>query len=353
MRFVPVNRLEPSMIVARPIYGSDGRILLNSGVELVDSYIGRLKQLGIPGVYIQDEYIGEIEYHDVVSEKTRTRAFSGVKETFESILVGKGFDVEVINESVRDIIDDIASNPNVLINLTDIRAYDAYTFGHSVNVCVLSVLLGFKMGLNELEIRELGIGSILHDIGKIFVPEDIIKKPGPLTDQEMQEMKKHSLIGWEILREHPEIPVKSARVAYQHHERPNGTGYPHGLSLDKISTYARIVAVADAYDAMTSERLYQEAIMPFEAIQIIDRLGGVQFDPEVANLLCESVAPYPVGCQVRLSDNQIGMVVDVNQADRFRPVIRVIYNPDGTQIDGFREIDLAKESILSIVEVIK
>jgi len=240
----------------------------------------------------------------------------------------------------------------VLASLSDVRSYDGYTFSHSVNVCVISVMLGLKSQLNEKQLYELALGAMLHDIGKTQVPEEILLKPGRLTEEEMDVMKQHTTFGWQILRSCEEIPLSSAHVAYQHHERPTGLGYPRGLTSEQTIQYAKIVAVADAYDAMTSERVYQRGMLPYEALKLINRLRGVQFESEIVDLLETCVAAYPVGCMVRLNSREMGVVVDVNHRERNRPVIRVIYDPDGTRMNEFWELDLAKERNLSIVEIV-
>ena len=159
--------------------------------------------------------------------------------------------------------------------------------------------------------------------------------------------------GWQILRGNPHVPLSSAHVAYQHHERPQGLGYPRGLTSERILPYAKIVSVADAYDAMTSERAYQRGMLPHEALKLIRRLKGVQFEPEIVDLLDLCVAEYPVGCMVRLNSDEIGIVVDINQHERSRPIIRILYDRFGRRLQRFQELDLAKERHLNIAEVLE
>lgn len=349
MRFVKRNNLEAGMSMARPIYSDDGRVLLNSGVILNDTYIKKIIAMGISGIYIITDSYEDVEVPEVIGETTRRIAISETKAVFESVRVGKTFNIGEICQSVNSIIDEIVASPHIIVNLSDIRTYDGYTFAHSVNVCVLSVILGLRFQLNQLELRELAIGAILHDIGKMKVPSKILNKPGSLTNAELAEVQKHSYYGWEVLRKHPEIPLLSAHIAYQHHERSNGKGYPRRLVDNQIDLYAKIVGVADAYDAMTSERVYRSGMLPAEALRLIKQLGGIQFNQDVVNSLLELVAPYPVGSRVILNTREIGVVVDVNQAERSRPIIRLLYQPDGRRIDRNYEVDLVKERNLAIV----
>jgi len=353
MRFVHIDNLRSGEELARPIFAPDGRVLLNSGVRMETAYIERLRALGIPGVYITDSEAAGVEVPETISQRTRMEATASVKAVFDSVRVGKTFGLDEIAKSVKAIIDEVVQNPNVLASLSDVRSYDGYTFSHSVNVCVIAVMLGIKKGYNQKQLYELGLGAVLHDIGKTQIPEEILTKPGRLTDEEMTLMQQHTTFGWQILRQNPNVPLSSAHVAYQHHERPQGMGYPRGLTSERIIPYAKIVSVADAYDAMTSERAYQRGMLPHEALTQIHRLKGVQFDAEIVDLLDLCVAQYPVGCMVRLNSQEIGVVVDINQHERTRPIIRVLYDRWGKRLQQFWELDLAKARHLAIVEVVQ
>ncbi len=350
MRFSSLDKLTPSMYLARPIYADDGRVLLNAGIKLTSSYILKLHTLGIPGAYISHDILTEVNPPEAICQQTRENAISELRNVFQSIQLGKTFDMGKINQSVNDIIDDLSSNSQILVNLTDIRSFDGYTFSHSINVCVLSIILGKKFKLNELQLKELAIGAILHDVGKIGVSEQIIQKPGPLTSEEMDEVQQHSQYGWQVLRHHPEISLLSAHVAFQHHERPNGKGYPRGLDDKNTALYAKIVGVADAYDAMTSQRVYRAGMLPAEALRLINQLRDIQFNRQAADYLLESVAPFPVGSLVTLNNREVGLVVDVNQTEHTRPVVRLLYQANGKRFTDNREVDLAKNQNLTIVE---
>ena len=313
------------------------------------SYIERLRHLGVPGVYVTEPGLIDIEISDTISQRTRMEATANIKAVFDSVRVGKTFKLDDVSRSVKTIIDEIIQNPNVLASLSDVRSYDGYTFSHSVNVCVISVMLGLKSHLNEMQLYELALGAILHDIGKTQVPEDILLKPGRLTDEEMAVMQQHTTYGWQILRSNLEIPLSSAHVAYQHHERPTGLGYPRGLTSEQTILYAKIVAVADAYDAMTSARVYRQGMMPFQALRVIRQLREIQFNTTAADFLISSVVPYPIGTRVLLSSAEIGVVVDVNIEDRERPVVRLLFRADGSKYHLPKEVDLMREESLRIV----
>lgn len=349
MRYVSYEKLKTGMCIARPIFDADGRVLLNSGVIINESLIARLKDRGVPGVFIVTDPDEDVDIPEVVSQQTRQIATSQIKSVFESVQVGKTFHVAPLSQSVNDIIDEITSNSSVLVSLTDVRTFDGYTFSHSVNVCVLAIIVGLRLNLDELQLRTLAMGAILHDLGKIDVPTEILHKKGPLTVDEYEQVKKHTVFGWNILRKNPGIPLLSAHIAYQHHEQPNGRGYPRQLLDEQIYLLAKIVGVVDAYDAMTSARLYRPAMQPSQALRVIKQLREIQFNTEIADCFIETVAPYPIGSRVVLNTREIGVVVDVNPTELKRPIVRVLYDADGSKYLNYYEVDLSKEASLSVI----
>ncbi len=353
MRFVPLQKVTDTMVLARPIYTDNGRVLLNRGVRLQNGYVRRLQALGLPGVYVHRDGIETPELPEPISQVTRQAAVQNIRSVFQDVRLGQTFSMKPIHTSVNAILDEIAANPNVLVGLNDVRSYDSYTFGHCINVCVLSVMMGTKFGLHELDLRQLAIGAILHDLGKIAIPEHILKKPGPLDDSEMQEMQNHSNYGWQVLRQHPELSLNSAHVAYQHHERPNGQGYPRGLKADAIMVNARICGIADAYDAMTSERIYKPAMTPKQALGVIENLKGVQFDASLVDVFTQCVAPYPVGCLVQLNQGELAMVVDIHHDHREQPVVQVLFDKVGRPVSNPYNIDLAESDHYFVERIVE
>jgi len=348
---IRLEELKPGMVVAKPIYDQDGRVLLNRGVVLRESLIDRLKEIGCPAVYIEVPLAEGIVLPDLVKEETRARSICQVRKAFDDVQAGRPFDIEAIRDTVINIIDEVLANARILVNLTDIRTYDSYTFGHCVNVCVLSILTGHKLQLNELEMRDLAVGAILHDIGKVRIPKEILQKPGPLTEAEFDLVKKHTVHGFEILRQDYDLSILIAHIAYQHHERLQGQGYPRGLKDAQIHRYAQIVAVADSFDAMTSERVYRGAIPPVKAVATLREMSGEFFAPDVVEGLVSTIAIYPIGSWVRLTSGHIGVVVDVNNKHPNLPVVRLVLNPRGERIGTLTEVDLITVNDLFIDSV--
>lgn len=340
MRVYATEDLEEGMVLARSIYDSEGRVVLAKGVALRSAYIERLGELGYSYVYVLDpsETLEEIDLDEPISQETRVQAIALLRDTVESIRKTGTADLRQLSSIVDDIIDQIASNPDVVISMVDIKSYDSYTYSHSVNVCVLSVMLGLEKGMNKYDVKDLGEGAILHDIGKLFVPNEILNKSGPLTDEEFEVVRRHTRDGFDVLRKKNDISLFAAHVAYQHHERLDGSGYPRRLEGDEIHEYARIAAIVDSYDAMTSDRVYRSALTPYEAVSILVKETNTKYDRDLVGRFLKLVATYPIGSVVRLNNGDVCTVVNVTKKSL---VVRVLRGKDrGREYDLLRDLDL-------------
>ncbi|NLB87882.1 MAG: HD-GYP domain-containing protein [Syntrophomonadaceae bacterium] len=339
-----VEKLKPGMTVARSIYNSDGRILLHAGIVLESTYIERLKQIGIYSVYVKDNIIDNLnlDIPEIISETTRINTIKEIKENFVNIENNRKLNIRAVKTLVDNILDELLQNHDVLVHLSDIRTFDDYTFAHSVNVCILSIVTGITMGYHDLKLKELGLGALLHDIGKTKIDKNLINKPDDLTREEFAEIKKHTEYGFEILREYDEIPLLSAHVAYQHHERWDGNGYPRRLAGENIHEYARIVAVADVYDALLADRPYRPSYTVNQALTVLNRMAGIYLDKNCVTALISNIAIYPIGTIVELSTGDLGVVVDNNKEYPNRPVLKIIYDKSSRKLCSPHEIDLSK-----------
>jgi HD-GYP domain-containing protein (c-di-GMP phosphodiesterase class II) len=207
---------------------------------------------------------------------------------------------------------------------------EAYLYGHSVNVALLSILIGSTLGYNSLKLRELAVGALFHDVGMFLLPAEVTYKRGPLNQSELRLVQEHPTQGFQILRGRTDITAVTANIAYQHHERLDGTGYPRRLPKDKILEMAQIVAVADVYDAMVSERVYRQALSPNRVINYLRANAGHIFEPVIVASLIKNVSEFNVGTSVRLNDGHTAEVIKINQADGRRPVVSL---PDGQVIN--------------------
>lgn len=342
MQRVLVGHLKPGMIIGRNIYDAEGRILLSASIELKQSYIDRLREIGIGSVYVEVPGLPAVEIPEVVREETRLKAVQAVKASFQNFRTTKVLNIKQFSAIAANIVEEIIRNRNTLLHLTDIRTYDDYTFAHCVNVCVLSVMIGLSLNYTEHKLRELALGALMHDVGKTLVPVEILNKPGRLNTAEMDVMKKHAELGFEVLRkQQDDIPLLAAHVAFQHQEKFDGSGYPRKLSGKDIHEYARIAAIADVYDALTSDRPYRKAMLPHEAFEIMQASGGTHFDHHLLQIFFRQIAVYPVGTIVHLNTGQIGMVTEVLPDFQTRPKVQVIFNSDGHLIKDLVEVNLA------------
>ena len=211
------------------------------------------------------------------------------------IKTNKDFEVENIKYAINNLVDEILSSRDIMINLSDLRTVDEYTFSHCVNVAILSIVIGKTIGLNALRLRDLGIGAILHDIGKTQVPNKILNKPASLNDEEIKVMKAHSVLGYELLKKHCEINSLSKGIVLFHHERIDGSGYPFGKAGEDIHLFSRIVAITDTYDAMTSNRVYRSKVSNAQALEFLVGMGNFHYDSDLVKTFMKHINIYPVG----------------------------------------------------------
>ncbi len=372
MRLISINSVRPGTTLGRTLYDNDGRVLIKRGVELSETLISSVKRLGIYSLYINDKY-SDVEIEDIIKPEFRQKAIVTLKHTFQTFqnyskyidnvsyskqdtaLVKKRNQyIEQIKEMAREMLEQILSNKQVMINLVDIKSMDNYTYQHSVNVAVLSIVLGIHLQLNREELYELTICDILHDTGKMFIPIEIITKPGKLTSEEYGIIKEHSLKGYEHLKKSPNISGLARIIAKQHHEKVNGNGYPNSLTGDEINKLSKIVAIADVYDALTSDRPYREAMSPNDALEYIMSGSGLDFDYEMVKVFAKTIVPYSEGSIVKLSDGSIAVVIENYINLPLRPKVRVLRDESGTNYDNeFKYINLSEKMDIVILGIEK
>jgi putative nucleotidyltransferase with HDIG domain len=243
-------------------------------------------------------------------------------------------------DSMRDII---LTDENALLGLTLLKKYDGYTYAHSVNVAIFSLALANHLGVEGEALQKVGLAGLLHDMGKVRMAEEIIKKPGALTDVEMTKMKKHPELGVEILAEMKSIDRETAEIVLHHHVRIDGSGYPTLPPGAEPHPHGVLVALADCYDALTTTRPYQKSRHPSEAVRVMRRLSGRAYSPEIFGRFAEMVGTYPVGELVRLSTNELAVVMTANFLDATSPKVRIVTDRTGGRLDTPVDCDLAEE----------
>lgn len=263
---------------------------------------------------------------------------------------GKPVDAEQAVKVVDGMISSIFRNPDALANLSRLKSFDDYTFHHSVNVAVLSILLGKNLGLTSEELRKLGIGAILHDVGKMRVPQEILHKPGKLTAPEYETMKTHTLMGAKLLLQADGLSADCSAVTLNHHERYGGNGYPQGSQGMKIGKFGLISAIADVYDAMTSDRVYCKGVASHIALRKVYEWSKSEFHPIYAQKFIQAIGVYPVGTVVKLDTGELGVVFLQNRSNLLRPWVRLFRDQYGHDYPERFEVDLLDRSKTSFGE---
>lgn len=334
MRYITIENAKAGMMVGKSIYNEKGSVLVNYRVKLTDKLIDRMKEMGLPGLYIDDDLSKDITVEDLISDELGVKATKALRK----------MDIDAALTVASEITEELALNGDVNVNLVSLRTTSDYTYKHSVHVATLSVLTGIAIGLKKTMLKELAAAALLHDIGKVNIPAAILEKPGPLTEEEYEMVKSHSEMGYEKLKSNLNISSKTKMGVFMHHENVNGTGYPMGLRGDQIYMFAKIIHIADVYDAITNERVYKKAQSPREAVEFLMNNSGIMFQPEYVKAFITYIPFYPKGRNVELSDGSIAVVVENRQQNTLYPVVRRL--SDGKTIDLS---DYDTEDMLNIV----
>ncbi len=260
---------------------------------------------------------------------------------FQEARMGRAVEAEQAHELVEEISDSVLRNPGVLISLARLKTADDYTYMHSVAVCALMIALARQLGLNEEQTYEAGMAGLLHDVGKMAIPPEILNKPGKLTEEEFKVVRQHTVEGHKILLASPGVTEATRDVCLHHHEKMDGRGYPDRLEGSQISLFARMGAVCDVYDAITSNRPYKAGWDPAESLKRMASWGPEQFDPVVFQAFVKSVGIYPVGSFVRLESGRLGVVVEQGEKSLLQPKIKAFFSTKSLTYIAAELLDLA------------
>lgn len=350
-------------MVLEDVIDSSGVLIFSGGRTLKTTHeIEAIKNLGIKTVYINtmqgvdvvpappkdDFIISPVEFEVPDSEEKRSEdkyfeniekanfirndAITKTKEVLMNIRKTGDIPVKEFYKTSEGIVSDILKNPDALISITQLKGYDEYTYTHSVNVCILITTLAKSMGYSDDQLLEIGFGGLLHDIGKMCIPEKILNKPGKLTESEFATMKRHSLLGFQLIRDKKEISDLSRKIIVQHHERMDGSGYPFALKGPRIHEISSLASVADVYDALTSDRVYKQGWPPQKALALIFRGRNKDYPERIVDLFTKHVGIYPVGSFVELASGAKAVVVYVDNDHVLNPKIKILIDNDGNML---------------------
>lgn len=348
MRLVSLSMIKPDMVLAKSIYYKDCLVLREGQTDL-ERFINSLRNLGIDFIYVDDKTGDGIVIPDAITEETRVSCKKILRQTIEDFENKTIIDMAEMSESINNIIEEILQNADIQVSLNDISAADEYTFSHSVSTAVYSLLIGRQLGYSRQMLEKLAAGALLHDIGKILLDKQILNKEGKLDPQELEHIKLHPTLGYEVLKKSVSLTELSRVIALYHHERMDGSGYPTGINAGDLHEFVRIVSVADVYDAMISDRSNRKKWSSNQAVNYLIEHSESKFDTKIVSVFIKQIAIYPNGSMVRLSNNAIGIVKEQNKNFPLRPIIRVTTDEKGNEIDVY-ELDLMKVLSITIIE---
>ncbi len=352
---IRTDQAETGMKVASDIYTSNNQLIIPKDTILDERMITRLRFYNIYGLLIyrnkpEVELVEEVSYIEMLRSTPEFKKFNrtyvdtiqNVEDNFNSVLSGNDeFDIDNLLAETDRILSEGRNGAHILEMLHGIRNYDDMTYVHSLNVSLICNVFGGWLKLSAEDIRILTLAGLLHDIGKMLIPREIITKPGKLSPDEFKIVKTHAIKGYQVLKDQT-VDIRVKYAALMHHERCDGSGYPNGFIGEQIDDFAKIIAIADVYDAMTSSRRYRNAICPFDVVEEFEKDGFLKYDPGFLMTFLERIVQSYMHNIVRLSDGREGEVIMINRLALARPVIR----------SGSAYIDLSKERKVSIAEII-
>ncbi len=320
MRYVEIAKLEPGMILGRDIYDIKGRTLVCEKTILTQQYIDGLIKYEFAGVYIEDDLSKGIESHEIIPIELRAEG----QERLEN------GDIDGCKEIAEKIVNEVMMRGFGSFDLIDLRAHSDVIYSHSVSVAILCCIMAIAMDFEYEELQDMVMAALLHDIGKAMIPSAILNKPDRLTPDEYEVVKTHAQLSYETIKERFDLSYDVKQAVLHHHENVDGSGYPFGYSDSDLSIYAKILHVADVYDALISKRPYKKPYTPLEACEYLMGGCGIMFDYNVVKILTENVPIHMKGTKVTLSDGRVGAIYENSGMYNLRPIVRL---EDGTLVD--------------------
>lgn len=329
MRLVSIDRVSVGDLLGKSVFDDKCQLLLGKGVALTQNYIERLMSSNIHCVYVDDELSEGLEVKNLISDELKVKSIATVKNVFKDLSDKRGSTYHVkqidgIKNIVNEMMQIIYDNPSTLYCMTELMGSDMYTYNHSAEVAILSMLVAKSMKMNDTFVQKIGVGAMLHDLGKMQIPGEVLNKPTELDADEMALIKTHPQLGYDLLKDNNFISPLSRQIVLLHHEKLNGSGYPHHMVGDQIPIHVRIVTVCDIFNAISSNRAYKEKLNADQALEILRAESVYELDRDIYYHLLKVVNIYPVGTIVRLSNDLLAIVIKENPEVQTRPVLQVI-----------------------------
>ena len=344
MRLVAVDCLIGGELIARDIIRENGVVLLKKNTIYKQSFKQKLLDYNISSIYIEDSISEGIEPVELITQEKRILISQDLKEEVSKIKTGGKINAEGTHYIAEGIIENI-NHQNLVYDVVNIKTNDESTYDHSIGVTLLAYIVCRKLNLPLPQIKDILVGSLLHDIGKLFIPKEILTKESKLTEHEFQIIKQHPTIGYNLIKDDATISAISKVTVLCHHEREDGSGYPLGKGAD-VHIGAKITACCDVFDATTTERCYRKAMHINEAIVTLHK---EKLNPVIRTALESILNFYPVGAAVLLSNGSVGIVEKNYAHDLISPIVRVVFNKAGSS-QTFERLDLSKNKDISIIQ---
>lgn len=381
MKKIDVFSLRAGMVLGQPVFHPTTKYLLaGEGKVISAELINKFRALKVGFVWVDEssltrevldaeegrmteeeifstvsEFMGDFEMEKKQEKKNilklRQDIENVVRETLTEVVLNKPIEIKKVNKAVDDVLSSLTKNRNLMLNLVRLRSMENYLYSHSINVCTLSLMMGMMMGATRTELSSIGVGALLHDIGMTRIPKSVYHKED-LTTDEWNQILKHTVFSFEILSGTDGVNESSKIIAYQHHERNNGSGYPKRLKAEEIDRFSKIVGLVDVYDSLISPRVYRERLSPYEAMRFILSSLREQFDENIIRTFMENLSIYPIGSLVKLNTEEIGVVCRANANMPIRPQVKLLFTKNMERIHENKVIDLKNDPKIFITSVV-
>lgn len=281
----------------------------------------------------------------MLSQKTQLKAIRTMSAMVNAVRGESRIQMRETQEAAGQLLGEIVHTPNAIINLMAVRSFDDYTYAHSINVATLALMIGHAMDLPQADLKILGMAGLLHDVGLLKLPLEVLNKETKLSEEEFEQVRQHPQLGYDLVAPVADLDPRVRQAVLHHHEKFQGGGYPKGLKGHSIPLFARIVAIADVYDALTSPRPFRPQINPYEAVRILLSNTDNQFDPEILAVFVRRMSIFPPGSMVRLNDGSEALVIRPNPGAHLRPIVRLVRDVEGKRAYTTSNLDLCQSDL--------